>query len=181
MRVALVNAGRINFDGRLSLTKLEDLGEVVSFAADPAAGEIIERAAGAIALITKEIPVSAEVISGLPGTVKLINEAGTGYNNIDLAAARERGITVCNVPDYSGEAVAHLVITSIMNFSCGMVAQQKALARGDRRNFQGVVLHAPHFELRGKVLGLIGGNGAIGQQVATIARALGLEVLIWSR
>ena len=72
-------------------------------------------------------------------------------------------------------------VTSVLNFSCGIVAQQRMLALGNRANFAGVTLHTPHFELRGKTIGLIGGNGGIGQMVATLCRALGMEVIIWSR
>ena len=53
----------------------------------------------------------------LPPSVKLICEAGTGYNNVDLDAAKRRGIVVCNVPTYSTDAVAHLVVTHVLNFS----------------------------------------------------------------
>jgi hypothetical protein len=68
--------------------------------------------------------------------------------------------SVCNIPSYSTDAMAQLVITGILNFSSGMVLQQRLLSRGDRSNFASLRLVHDHFELAGKTLGLIGGNGA---------------------
>jgi glycerate dehydrogenase len=81
---------------------------------------------------------------------------------------RERGITVCNIPCYSNEAVAHLVIGMILNFSSSLVAQQRQLFAGDRSNFTTAMM-LPHFEIMGMTLGLVGGSGTIGQDVARIA------------
>ena len=64
------------------------------------------------------MPVSAEMIQKFPESVKLICEAGTGYNNIDLEAARKKGITVCNIPAYSTERVAHTAVSyTHLNYS----------------------------------------------------------------
>ena len=104
------------------------------------ADDITDRADGAAILITKEVPVSGDAIRGLPESVELICEAGTGYNNIDLEAARAKGITVCNIPEYSTDAMAQLVITGVLNFSAAIVHQQRLLARGDTSNFQSLQL-----------------------------------------
>ena len=74
--------------------------------------------AGWLALFRQEVPIAVDL---LPASIKLICEAGTGFNNIDLHTAKMRGIAVCNVPSYSTDAVAHLVITFVLNFSCSMV------------------------------------------------------------
>ncbi len=132
-------------------------------------------------LITKEIPVSAELIGRLPESVRLLVEAGTGYNNIDMAAAKAKGLTVCNVPAYSQEAVAHLVITFVLNHSCSLVEQQKLISAGDRSNGFSAPLRTQHFELGGQTIGLIGGTGNIGSRVASVAQALGMRVLVSSR
>merc|ERR1719237_440508 len=124
-------------------------------------------------IITKEIPVPGSVIAQFPDSVKLIQEAGTGFNNIDLAAAKAKGITVCNCPAYSSDAVAQLVITLILNFSCSLVPQMRMLSAGNRDNFT-KCMQVPHFELAGKTLGLISGSGDIGSKVASIATALGM-------
>ena len=142
--------------------------------------QVAERAAGLDILITKEMPVPGEVIKQLPDSVRLICEAGTGFNNIDIEAAKTRGIVVCNVPSYSSQAVAHLVMTCVMNFSCSMVQQQLKIARGDNLGWRSIG-SLPHFELQGKTLGLVGGRGSIGSAAADLALALGMKVLISSR
>ena len=177
----VINAGRLDFDRKLDFTKLKDAcgGELTMFDDDsPTPEAIAERASGHSVVVSKEVPVDVNL---LPDTVKLICEAGTGYNNIDLAAARARGITVCNVPSYSTDAVAHLVITFVLNFSATIVPQHVALAKGDRSLFTSSLGTTPHFELTGKTIGLVGGTGAIGTKVAEIARVLGMNVLVWSR
>ena len=78
--------------------------------------EILERVKDQTIVITKELPLGRDLISQFPPSVKLICEAGTGYNNIDIVAAREKNIIVCNIPSYSTEAVAHLVITLHLEF-----------------------------------------------------------------
>ena len=97
-----------------------------------------------------------------------------------LVPCREQGITICNVPEYSTEAVAHLVITFILTASCSLIPQARALCNGNRDNFNKKLQH-PHFELRGMTLGLIGGSGCIGSAVTKIALALGLRVMIFTR
>ena len=179
----LVNAGRLNFDHRLVLRGLESVASVTVFdERTPDDRDTRERVAASspTAVITKEISIGRELIESFPDSVKLICEAGTGYNNIDLEAARSKGITVCNVPAYSTDAVATMVITFVLNFSSSLHLQQRALALGDRGSFTGP-MSLPHFEVGGKVLGLVGGSGAIGSRVAAMAQAMGMRVLVSSR
>ena len=119
------------------------------------------------------------MLSQFPDTVKLIVEAGTGYNNIDLNAAKERGITVCNIPAYSTERVAHTVIMMILNFASTMQQQIGMLAKGDRSNFT-KYLQVSHTEVNGKTLGVVGA-GHIGMEVIKVAKALGMNILIYTR
>jgi len=179
-KAVIVNAGRLDFDHGLDLAKLAAAAEVTRFESDATPEEILERVQGQEVVITKEIPVPGDVISRFPPSVRLIQEAGTGFNNIDLAAAKEKGITVCNCPAYSSDAVAQLVITFLLNFSSSLVPQMRMLAQGNRDNFT-KCLQVPHFELGGKTLGLIGGSGGIGSKVAEIAELMGMKVLITSR
>ena len=177
-RVAVVNAGRLDWDAALDWSALERVGAVQLWRdGSPSTADIAQRAEGAVVLITKEVPVDVAL---LPACVRLIVEAGTGYNNVDVEAAALRGIAVCNVPSYSTDAVAQLVVTFILSLSCSLTQQAQALARSDRSNFHGA-LGTPHFELAGRTLGLVGGSGAIGQRVATLATALGMRVLTWGR
>ena len=180
-KVVLVNAQRLDFDQRLDFTALALTGTVVRHYEDcPSDAKIAELCEGAVVIVNKEIPLSAALIAALPASVKLICEAGTGFNNIAMEAARARGILVTNVPAYSQDAVAQLVVTFVLNFSCSMVAQQRMLQEGDRSNFIGS-LQLPHFELAGKTIGLVGGRGNIGTKVARLCVALGMRVLISSR
>ena len=125
------------------------------------------------------MPVSAEMIQRFPESVKLICEAGTGYNNIDLEATRKKGITVCNIPAYSTERVAHTAIMMILNLSSTMQVQMKMLANGNHDNFT-KNLQVPHVEVNGKTLGVIGA-GHIGKKVIKIAQALDMNILVYTR
>jgi glycerate dehydrogenase len=177
-KVVVVNAGRLDWDGALDWAQLEATCTVVRHTdSSPSPAELAARCDGATVVVTKEVGVDVHL---LPVSVRLICEAGTGYNNIDLAAAAARGITVCNVPAYSTEAVAQLVVTLMLSLSCSLTQQAQALARGDRRSFT-QALSLPHFELEGKTILLIGGSGTIGQRVATLASSLGMRVLSWGR
>eukprot|EP00929_Paragymnodinium_shiwhaense_P119937 TRINITY_DN91844_c0_g1_i1.p1 TRINITY_DN91844_c0_g1~~TRINITY_DN91844_c0_g1_i1.p1 ORF type:complete len:340 (-),score=106.14 TRINITY_DN91844_c0_g1_i1:369-1322(-) len=179
-KAALINARRLDWDNGIDFAKLKAHVELSRFDSDATDEEILQRAAGQEILIFKEIPVPGSVISQLPDSVKLIQEAGTGFNNIDLAAAKAKGITVLNCPAYSSDAVAQLVITFALNFSCSLVPQMFKLKKSDLSQFNDS-LSVPHFELAGKTIGLIGGSGGIGSKVAALAEALGMKVLITSR
>lgn len=181
--LVIANAGRWNWDSALDLSALEAAASVASCPADhPSDDEVLALVSDETAvLITKEIPVTKELIGRLPGSVKLLVEAGTGFNNVSMEAAKEKGITVCNVPAYSQDAVAHLVITFVLNHSCSLVTQQELIKAGDRTNGFSAPLRTPHFELGGQTIGLIGGGGNIGSKVASVAVALGMKVLVSSR
>ena len=175
-RVVVVNAGKMNYDYLLDFSILSNDVQVYD---DSTNAELIERIQGATVVVTKEIPVTAELLSQFPDTVKLIVEAGTGYNNIDLTAAKERGITVCNIPAYSTERVAHTVIMMILNFASTMQKQIGMLAKGDRSNFT-KHLQVSHTEVNGKTLGVVGA-GHIGMEVIKVAKALGMNILVHTR
>ena len=175
-RVVVVNASKMNYDQALDFSVLSSDVQVYD---DSTNEELIERIQGARVVVTKELPVGADLLSQFPDTVKLIVEAGTGYNNIDLNVAKERGITVCNIPAYSTERVAHTVIMMILNFASTMQKQIGMLAKGDRSNFT-KYLQVSHTEVNGKTLGVVGA-GHIGMEVIKVAKALGMNVLVHTR
>ena len=175
-KVVIMNAQKMNYDGQLDFSVLSS--DVVAYP-DTDVSQLLERIGDAAIVVTKEMPVPAEVIAQFPDTVKLICEAGTGYNNIAIDAAREKGITVCNVPAYSSERVAHTAVMMMLNLSSTMQVQMKMLARGDRSNFT-EHLKVPHVELNGKTLGIIGA-GNIGRQVIRVGQALGMRVIAYNR
>ena len=175
-RVVVVNASKMNYDHLLDFSVLSNDVQVYD---DSTNEEVIERIQGARVVVTKELPVGADLLSQFPDSVKLIVEAGTGYNNIDLDVARAKGITVCNIPAYSTERVAHTVIMMLLNFSSTMQQQIGMLAKGDRSNFT-KYLQVSHTEVNGKTLGVVGA-GHIGMEVIKVAKALGMNILVHTR
>ena len=176
LKTVVLNSERMNYDGKLDLSVLSS--EVKEYASTEQ-DQILERVQGMDVVVTKEMPVDGDTIARFPDSVQLICEAGTGYNNIDIEAARARGITVCNIPAYSTERVAHTAIMMILNLSSSMQIQQAMLARGDRSNFT-KCMQVSHVEVNGKVLGVVGA-GTIGREVIKVAQALGMKVLAYTR
>ena len=175
-KCVVLNAKKMNFDGKLDFSVLSSDVTVYD---DTTEQQLSERIQGADIIVTKEMSVSAEMIQKFPESVKLICEAGTGYNNIDLEATRKKGITVCNIPAYSTERVAHTAIMMILNLSSAMQVQMKMLACGNHDNFTRN-LQVPHVEVNGKTLGVIGA-GHIGRKVIQIAQALDMNILVYTR
>ena len=138
--------------------------------------EIQRRAGNAEVVLTNKTPLSAEILAELPH-LKLISVLATGVNVVDLEAAGARGITVCNVPGYSTPNVAQAVFALLLELT-----NQTALHAAEVRD--GNWSSCPDFcfwrgelvELDGRTLGLVG-YGAIGQAVAAVGRALGMNVL----
>ena len=189
-KVVVLNAGKMNYDGRLDFSGLaldtegKTAREVTVYedsltCAEDGGAQILERVRDAAAVVTKELVLTEAVLGQFPDSVRLIVEAGTGYNNIPLDTARAKGITVCNVPAYSSERVAHTAVMLLLNLSSSMRQQISMLAAGDRRNFTEHLL-VPHVEVNGKTLGVIGA-GNIGRKVIAIARALDMKVLVYTR
>lgn len=177
-KTVFLNSQKLDYDGKLNFAPLAELTAFTQY--DVSSNEeILERVKDQTIIITKELPVGRELISKFPSSVQLICEAGTGYNNIDIVAAKERNIVVCNIPSYSTEAVAQLAITFILNLSASLPQQQKMIQQNNFDNFT-TSLQVAHFELQGKTLGIIG-TGAIGQQVIKLALALGMKILTFSR
>jgi phosphoglycerate dehydrogenase-like enzyme len=104
--------------------------------------------------------------------LKMISILGTGTDNVDLTAARDRGVTVTNTPGVGAPSVAELTVAL-------MLAVTRAIAVSDRRVREGLWQHVEGPELEGKTLGLLG-LGAVGSRVARIANGLGMHVIAWS-
>ena len=179
-----LNAARLDFDQTLSFERLSEVTDLTLNATidnlTSVSSILSHIKPDTEIIITKEMEIPAEAFQQFPPSVKLLCEAGTGYNNLPIKETRARNVHVCNVPTYSTDAVAHLAITYIMNFSCSMVSQQIMLHQNNRANFKGPFT-LPLTELGGKTVGLIGGSGEIGSKVADIALALGMNVIISSR
>lgn len=176
IKTVVLNGDRMNYDHRLDFSVLSDEVKVYE---ETRTEQILERIQGFDIVVTKEIPVPGDIIRQFPDEVKLIVEAGTGYNNHDLEAIKEKGITLCNVPAYSTERVAHTAIMMIMNLSSSMRKQMNMLHDKDRTNFTRC-MQVDHMEINGKTLGVIG-TGNIGREVIKIAQALGMKILAYAR
>lgn len=176
MKAVFLNAAKLDFDNKLDFSSISQLTTLTNYD-DSSNDAIVDRVQNQDIVITKELPVGRDVISQFPSSVKLICEAGTGYNNIDIVAAKEKGIAVCNIPTYSTEAVATLAITFVLNLSASLPQQQHMLERKDFSNFTNY-LQVQHFEVQGKTLGVIGA-GAIGRHAIKLARAFDMNVLVY--
>jgi len=177
LKCVMLNAARLDFDGRINWDKVTKSADLTSFDIS-ATEEIVSRVQGADIVMNKEFPLPGDLIRAFPPSVKLIAEAGTGYNNIDLDACREKGIGLCNVPEYTTEAMGDYAITLIMALSCSLAPQMKALAKGNRKYMHQCHLGTlPHFEIQGKTLGIVGGLGYIASRISAKALALGMNVV----
>ena len=174
MKICVLNGKKVNYDGEVDYGIL---GDEVIVHDECTAADYAPFSEGCEVIVSKELPMSRADIRGLPDCVKLIAEAGTGYNNIDLAACRERGIGVINVPAYSSERVSHTAIMLMLCFASAMQKQIGMLAQGDKRNFTEHLM-VTHVEVNGKTMGVIG-TGNIGKKTIQIGKALDMDVIAY--
>jgi glycerate dehydrogenase len=162
-----------------SWNELAALGDLTIHERTPAA-EVAARAKGAQILLTNKALVPAAVLEALPD-LQYIGVMATGTNIVDVAAAKERGIVVTNVPGYSTNSVAQIVFSLLFEL-CGRVGETSLAVREGRwascEDF--CITLSPWTELAGKRFGIVG-FGAIGAAVARIAHALEMEVVVHSR
>lgn len=150
-------------------------GELTRYAYT-AAEDIVARAKDAQVILTNKVALQAATIAQLP-KLKLICVLATGYDRIDLDAARQHGITVCNVPGYSTGAAAQTAIALLLELTHGAGNHSAAIHTGEwsrQPNF--AYWRQPLVELEGRTMVIVG-YGAIGQRVGAIAEALGMHVI----
>ncbi len=142
--------------------------------------DVLPRAKDADILVINKIVMDKDTLAECKN-LKLITILATGYNIVDIEAAKTLGITVCNVPYYSTNSVAQLTFAFILEFACKLSLHTQSVARGDWQNCKdfAYTLDTLH-ELCGKTLGIIG-YGSIGKKVAQIGKAFGMNVLISTR
>lgn len=169
-----VNPGDLNWDF------LEKYGEVEVYPKTPTFEETVERLQGAEIAITNKTPITEQLLEACP-SVKLICVLATGYNVVDCEAAKARGIPVCNVPDYGTSAVAQFTFALLLELCHRIGHHDKVVHEGKWSNCPSFCFwDTPQMELAGKTLGIIG-YGRIGEAVAAIAKAFGMNVLAYSR
>lgn len=142
--------------------------------------DVLSRAKDADILVINKIVMDKDTLAECKN-LKLITILATGYNIVDIEAAKALGITVCNVPYYSTNSVAQLTFAFILDFACKLSLHTQSVARGDWQRCKdfAYTLDTLH-ELSGKTLGIIG-YGSIGKKVAQIGKAFGMNVLIATR
>ena len=156
----------------------ESLGELTVYDRT-SPSELMERAAGAEVLVTNKTLITAENMAALP-ELKYIGVLATGYNVVDIDAAKVRGIVVTNIPAYSTASVAQMVFAHILNITqrVGYYADENKQGRWTK-NADFCYWDTQLVELQGKKMGIVG-FGNIGQATARIAQAFGMEVCVYS-
>ena len=178
MNIVVLDGFALN-PGDLSWEKLHTLGNVTVYERTPA--ELVEeRAREAEIVLTNKTLLFKDTLKKLP-KVQYIGVLATGYNVVDLDYARERGITVTNVPAYSTESVAQMTFALLLELCLSVGQHNQAVKEGEWcRSKDFCFWKSPLTELSGKTMGIIG-FGSIGQRVAEIALAFGMKVLVCSR
>lgn len=177
MNIVVLDGFTMN-PGDLSWNELEKLGTLKVY--DRTSPEqLLERAADAEAVLTNKTVLNAAALRNMP-KLKYVGVLATGYNVVDIAVAKELGIVVTNIPAYSTESVAQMVFAHILNIthSVGRYAGE-AHAGVWSRQADFSYTNSPLMELYGKRIGIIG-FGNTGSATARIARAFGMEVLVYT-
>lgn len=160
--------------GDLSWKGLEELGDVTVYPRT-SPDKVVERSRDAEILLTNKVVIGRETIAALP-KLRYVGVLATGYNVVDVDAAREHGVTVTNVPAYSTDSVVQMTLSHILNIT-GRVAHYARLNREGRWSASPDFCYwdTPLTELSGKTIGIVG-LGNIGMKVASMARCLGMDV-----
>lgn len=178
MKFSILDAFSIN-PGDLSWKQLEDICDFIPYDRTEDQ-EIPAHIDGCDGFFVSKCPITRQVMEGCP-TLKFIGVTATGYDNVDIEAARDLGIAVCNVPAYSTEAVAQHTFALILELTNLVGSYDRSVQKGkwyETKDF--TFLEGALTLLDGKSLGIIG-YGNIGRRVARIGEAFGMKVNIYSR
>lgn len=173
MKIVVLDGYAAN-PGDLRWNELQSLGECVIYDRT-APAEVLERASGAEILLTNKTILTAEHIAALPD-LKYIGVLATGYNIVDVGAAKERNVIVTNIPAYSTDSVAQMVFAHILNIAQQVQHHSEEVRAGRWANSKDFCFwDTPLIELRGKKLGIVG-LGHTGYTTARIAIGFGMQV-----
>lgn len=177
MKIVVLDAATLGAD--LDLSPLNDLGQVTIYG-NTAPEEVASRIAGQEVIVSNKLRLHRDNLKNAKD-LKLICLAATGYDCVDTAYCRERGIGVCNVPGYSTHSVAQLTVAMVLSLATHLQEYRSVVHSGDytRSGVANCLVPVWH-ELYGKTWGVVGG-GNIGQNVAKMAEALGCNVLMCRR
>ena len=176
MKIVVLDGRTLNSD-RNAWAGLDALGEVAYYeVSEP--GDVLDRAAGATILVVNKCPVRRDLIAKLPD-LKYITVTATGFDCVDLDAARDRGIPVSNVPEYSTYSVAQFTFALLLELCQHVGMHADAVKAGEWTNQPDFSLRkSALIELAGKTMG-IAGYGRIGRRVADVATAFGMKVVAY--
>ena len=176
MKIVLLDGEALN-PGDLSWEPLQVLGELTVYPRGTNdQQEVIRRIGDAEIVLTNKTPISRQVFEACPG-IRLLSVVATGYNVVDVQAAREHGVAVCNVPAYGTEMVAQFAIGLLLELCHRVQQHSDAVHAGQWESCPNFCFwNSPIVELAGKTMGIIG-FGRIGRAVGRIAKALGMRVL----
>lgn len=165
----VANPGDLSWDGLAALGNLRLYDRTK-------AEDIVERIDQADIVIVNKTPIDEAVMEACP-SIKYIGTLATGYNVIDVDAAKKRNIVVCNVPAYSTDSVTQHVFALLLEICVNVGAHNKAVKEGEWSNSPDFSFWKhPLIELAGQTLGIIG-YGEIGRSVAKVAKAFGMNVV----
>lgn len=177
MKIVILD-GYVANNGDMSWAPLAELGELTVYDRTPK-DLVIERAKGADAVFTNKVVLDRDTIAALPG-LRFIGVLATGYNNVDVIAARRAGVTVCNVPAYSTRSVAQNIFAHLLNICNETELHSRSVKAGDWAKCADFSYRlTPVIELAGLTLGIYG-LGNIGGEVAKIANAFGMKVVAFT-
>ncbi len=178
MKIVILDGHAVN-PGDLSWDVLEQFGSVTVYARTPDA-LAAQRIGDAEIVLINKTPITADLLDACP-SVRLICVLATGYNVVDCAAARARGIPVCNVPAYGTAAVAQFTFALLLELCHRVGLHSDSVQEGDWCESPDFCYwRTPQMELAGKTFGIIG-FGRIGRAVGAIAKAFGMKVLAYNR
>lgn len=177
MKIVILDKASLGEDTPLSV--LDKFGEVVSYDLSTPE-EAIERSADADVVIINKVKITRELMCAAK-SLKIVCVFATGYDNIDIAAAKELGIAICNVPGYSTDSVALFTVSTVLALSSHLL-EYSAFVRSGEYTASGVPnkLTPVYHDIAGKTWGIIG-YGNIGKAVGRVAEALGARVIVNKR
>ncbi|HEV2321713.1 MAG TPA: D-2-hydroxyacid dehydrogenase [Gammaproteobacteria bacterium] len=180
MKGVFLDYDTVSFQGDVKLRALEKVLSILRVFGVTTPDKLLENVADAEVVILNKVKLPADVVKRFP-SVRLICAAATGVNNIDLAAAWEKGIGVCNVPAYATMSMAQHVFALLLALNQHLKEYEALLQQGAwKRSPQFTLLDYPIRELAGKRFGIVG-YGNTGKAVGRVAEAFGMSVLVAAR
>lgn len=178
MKIVVLDGFGVN-PGDLDWRFFEKYGNYAVYDNTPP-GEVEERCRDADIVYTNRVSLNEGNLKSLT-RIKMISALGTGYDMIDIAYCKKRGITVCNIPSYSSDSVAQLAFTLLLNLACDLSGLQQIVKDGKWTGMPGFHYERVRFaELAGKTVGLVG-YGGIGRRMGDLCAAFGMRVVAHTR